>query len=595
MLSASSMHCLRAICLILCVVLAFAISVHARDEEPLYPAALLNWMVDGTFHALIVDKSKQTLSVWRIEDGEPRMIESYGCSTGEKQGDKWVRGDMKTPEGVYFFCSVIEGRKLPPKYGLWAFTTDYPNFVDRRRGKSGDGIWLHGRDKPVGGTPDSNGCIALDNHDLIKVSRFIRLQSTPLIVVKKIELAPRSVIMDREREVRDFIESWRQAWESQNLDRYMKHYSRNFQSCWLDYHQWKERKARLIGRYSTIKVRLGKVYIYRQDGIITSIFTQAYRSDKFGATGIKVLYLTDEGGCRIYAEDFHQPVDDTNPARTLIAEVGGDTGPEAEPKFDYRIRLVSTDDPDVSATHDIESPRPVAPSRAVVTEKMDSEESRAVAAPPLEANRKVAAGSSGERLIIAQLIQQAPADGQGIAHPPSNARRPAQVVAQAARPKKKAPSDPGGKATRTDGPKGPAVQHPPSPIQGQVLSGLNPAPAAPAGDENAAVMKFLDQWKSAWEKKDLDRFRKMYHPDFKAGKIDYAKFMKSKRAYFRKYRKLKVEIEQVQIGHMDGQIQVRFLQLFRGDDYSDKGWKSMVLGGGKDKGLKVLTEQWNPL
>ena len=178
-------------------------------------------MVEGTYHALIVDKSQQRLMVWKVTEGEPAMIASFRCSTGENEGDKWVRGDMKTPEGVYFFCSVIDGRTLPAKYGLWAFTTDYPNFVDRRRGKSGDGIWLHGRDKPLGPKPDSNGCVALENQDLVKVSQFIKLQSTPLIVVKKLKLAPRSVIMEQERQLRDFVEGWRQAWESQDLDAYM--------------------------------------------------------------------------------------------------------------------------------------------------------------------------------------------------------------------------------------------------------------------------------------------------------------------------------------------------------------------------------------
>ncbi len=65
--------------------------------ESLYPVALMNWMVEGNFHALIVDKSQQRLTVWRIKDGEPSMIESYRCSTGENDGDKWVRGDMRNP------------------------------------------------------------------------------------------------------------------------------------------------------------------------------------------------------------------------------------------------------------------------------------------------------------------------------------------------------------------------------------------------------------------------------------------------------------------------------------------------------------------
>jgi len=257
----------------ICVLFAVPVS-DVCAGEPLYPQALMNWMVEGTFHALIVDKSQQRLTVWEIKDGQPSIAESYKCSTGENDGDKWVRGDMKTPEGVYFFCSVIDGRSLPAKYGLWAFTTDYPNFVDRRHGKSGDGIWLHGRDKPLNGKPDSNGCVALENQDLIKVSRFIRLQSTPLIVVDKVIMAPRSVVMENERRVRDFIQSWRSAWGSRDLDAYMAHYSNNFQSGWFDFAAWKEKKRKLNPRYKSIRVKLGNVYLYRQNGLVTAIFTQ---------------------------------------------------------------------------------------------------------------------------------------------------------------------------------------------------------------------------------------------------------------------------------------------------------------------------------
>ena len=129
------------------------------------------------------------------------------------------------------------------------------------------------------------------SQDLIKVSRFIRLQITPIIVVEKLLMAPRSVIMEQERELRNFIESWRQAWESKDLDRYMAHYSPNFQSCWLDFNGWKEKKRRLNKRYDSIRVKLGNVYLYRQDGLITTIFTQSYGSKGFHSSGIKVLYI----------------------------------------------------------------------------------------------------------------------------------------------------------------------------------------------------------------------------------------------------------------------------------------------------------------
>jgi murein L,D-transpeptidase YafK len=643
-------------------------SASASGGEPLYPVALMNWMVEGTFHAVIVDKAQQRLSVWRIKDGEPSMVESYRCSTGENDGDKWVRGDMKTPEGVYFFCSVIDGRTLPAKYGMWAFTTDYPNFVDRRRGKNGDGIWLHGRDKPLGSKPDSNGCVALENQDLIKVSRFVRLQSTPIIVVEKLLMAPRSVIMEQERELRNFIESWRQAWESKNLDDYMSYYSPNFQSSWLDFNGWKEKKRRLNKRYSSIRVKLGNVYLYRQNGLITSIFTQSYGSQGFNSSGIKVLYITHHDKLSIYAEDYHQPVDDPFPVQTLLAKVGADFGTGtsdgngtgtatgtagAEPN-DFRIRLVSTDEPEPTPQGEVEAPRPSAPSRGVVLDRVSEQTAKETAAPHIEMNEKYLGGPSSDRLIVARLMPtyvplpsieaavrkekpEAEVDLEA-QNPPIVEQSPKDEVATkkdktatqvAARPEKhdKIASGPKEKKTaqipaappharmksemrylsaslekmtryaraETKDPAGRDIREGQPHGSGSKAVGSAGKVSDKAASDKKAILAFLGEWKLAWEQKNLDRFIKMYHPDFEHEGMNYSTLLKTKKNFFRKYRTIRVEVDRVEIRKVQGRVLVRFVQSFQGDNYSDKGWKSMVLAGGKDTGFRIVSEGWTAI
>ena len=576
----------------------------AGAGEPLYPQALMNWMVEGTFHALVVDKSQQRLTVWEIRDGQPSVAESYKCSTGENDGDKWVRGDMKTPEGVYFFCSLIDGRSLPAKYGLWAFTTDYPNFVDRRHGKSGDGIWLHGRDKPLNSKPDSNGCIALENEDLIKVSRFIRLQSTPLIVVDKVIMAPRSTIMENERRVRDFIESWRAAWGSRDLDVYMGHYSHNFQSGWFDFATWKEKKRRLNQRYKSIQVKLGNAYIYRQNGLVTAIFTQLYSSESFRSTGVKVLYITDSGGKQsVYAEDYHQPIDDPFPVRTLLVKANGDSRPTHDEQNKFRIRLVSTDEPEQSSYGETESPRPTAPSRGVVIEKLPELAAKTPEGPNLDINEKLEGDKPQERLIVARLM---PAYGPI----PSLELRKAE--------EKSARSATTDWADVAGAQKAPSQEISPAPGVGTaVVAALESSKpeiltesvktnsldkldteknkSALRDGERKEILDFINRWKRAWVQKDLDRFIKMYHPDFKDGRMDYKMFLKSKRNFFGKYRTIQVGMDRVEIRKADGTWLVKFVQSFQGDEYRDKGWKNLVLAGGKGQGFRIIEERWSPL
>jgi murein L,D-transpeptidase YafK len=632
------------------LLLVIVCSARASSSEPLYPVALMNWMVEGTFHAVIVDKAQQRLSIWRIKDGEPSMVDSYRCSTGENDGDKWVRGDMKTPEGVYFFCSIIDGRTLPNKYGLWAFTTDYPNFVDRRRGKNGDGIWLHGRDKPLGAKPDSNGCVALENQDLIKVSRFIKLQSTPIIVVEKLIMAPRSQIMEQERELRNFIESWRQTWESKNLDGYMAHYSPNFQSCWLDFSGWKEKKRRLNKRYSSIGVKLGNVYLYRQNGLITSIFTQAYSSDGFRSSGIKILYITHGDKYSIYAEDYHQPVDDPFPVQTLLAREGADPGSGNTEPNDFRIRLVSTDEPESAPPGEVETPLPSAPSRGVVLERIMARPTRDIAALNIETNDKCATGPSPDRLIVARLMPTyVPLPS---IEPAVRKEKPeVRSIPDAPIPEKSYESLKGTPVTNTEKLVSRTVSKPQTPdkvrhsfIGDKEGKKLTPAPharlqsemgylktslekmtrhvrdadaahlpdgqiqgagskagpsASKASDKSAsdkkAVLAFLGGWKLAWEQKNLDRFMKMYHPDFEHEGMNYDMLLKTKKNFFRKYRTIRVDMERVEIRKEQGRVIVRFIQSFQGDKYRDKGWKSMVLAAGKDTGFRIVSEEWTSL
>jgi hypothetical protein len=49
--------------------------------------------------------------------------------------------------------------------------------------------------------------------------------------------------------------------------------------------------------------------------------------------------------------------------------------------------------------------------------------------------------------------------------------------------------------------------------------------------------------KLAWEQKNLDRFMKMYHPDFEHEGMNYGALLKTKKNFFRKYRTIRVEVD----------------------------------------------------
>jgi hypothetical protein len=367
-----------------------------------------------------------------------------------------------------------------------------------------------------------------------------------------------------------------------------------------------ERKRSLLKLYSAIQVKLGNVYLYRQDGLITAIFTQAYRSDKFSAGGIKVLYIEDKSKLRIYAEDFHQPVDDTCPVRSYLARYGVEVAPTMEHRPDFKIRLVSTDDPERTAPDGVERPMPVAPSRGAVLERVDSKGRDGPSAPAISENLKLAVVAPSEAIVEARAVQDADLPALGLARRPA-----AQLLAESKREPLHSPGR--GLAANTAASKqaqgGQASAAPAPGGQGGEVPAKEERPTdSPGGDDKhdpegefdlpegeiVAVKDFLRGWKDCWERKDLDSFLKMYDPNFRTGAIDYAKLGESKKGFFSKYRVVRVELDQIQVKRVKGQYHVKFHQTFRGDNYRDKGWKSMVLAGGKNKGFRILGEKWSP-
>lgn len=158
------------------------------------------WLPDQAVVA--VDKSRQRFFL--MEKGKSR---DYLCTTGQAQGDKQVRGDLKTPEGVYFVVRKRTEQLDFEEYGGEAYILDYPNPVDRRRGKTGSGIWVHSRGRAI--TPfESRGCVVLNLKDIAEVRPELK-RGTPVLIGERVEIAPRK---DAVREVEERTRGWRAAW-----------------------------------------------------------------------------------------------------------------------------------------------------------------------------------------------------------------------------------------------------------------------------------------------------------------------------------------------------------------------------------------------
>ncbi len=99
------------------------------------------------------------------------------------------------------------------------------------------------------------------------------------------------------KQIMDFVESWRQAWVSKNIDAYISFYDTTFVSGGKNLAQWRAHKERLNKTYAFIAVTISNPKVnWTAEGATVS-FRQEYRSDRYHATGPKILFLVynDQG------------------------------------------------------------------------------------------------------------------------------------------------------------------------------------------------------------------------------------------------------------------------------------------------------------
>ena len=258
-----------------------------------------------TRNAILVDKKLHRLYLYEHEEAgqPPKLIRDYYISTGRAEGNKTLEGDLRTPEGVYFITSWIPDEKLPEKYGIGAFPMNYPNALDRRLGKTGNGIWLHGTDRIYYSRPplDSEGCVVLSNYDLKKVSPYIEPGVTPIIITDSVTWVDQKTWKKKRNEAIIAIESWRRAWESMDVDRYLDHYAKNFWSGRHNLKSWSRHKRRVAKQKKYQKIEFDDLSLFSYPGnssdgkdVIVARFKQDYQSNNFNSTTHKRVYIQRE-------------------------------------------------------------------------------------------------------------------------------------------------------------------------------------------------------------------------------------------------------------------------------------------------------------
>lgn len=161
-------------------------------------------------YVILVDKKDQKLFVYQNDNGQILRVFEAPCSTGKNKGPKSLAGDAKTPEGIFFVNQILRNTQPNETYGSIAYALDYPNLMDRRAGRGGNNIWIHGTTRAL--VPfQSNGCVVLKDTDVLKLEDFIQIQKTPIVISDYIQWVHPSQIEREKRELEAFLYAWQKA------------------------------------------------------------------------------------------------------------------------------------------------------------------------------------------------------------------------------------------------------------------------------------------------------------------------------------------------------------------------------------------------
>lgn len=278
-----------------------ALRLAALTERP--PShALPRQFIDippSTRHAIAVDASRSRLYLFENDARGLRLVADHYVSLGRFGTDKKEEGDQRTPLGVYFITARLEKSQLKEFYGPGALTLNYPNEYDRRRGKTGGGIWLHGvPPQNFARTPQStDGCVVLANDDLMRLLREVLPRRTPVVIATKIDWVPHSQVERDRTAAHAVVEQWRQARVKGDVAKLATFYSPQFASGSADLAQWTKMLGRDMAnaRWREAELKEMSILSWRDTGdVLIVTFGEVMRGELTGP--MKRQYWGKESG-----------------------------------------------------------------------------------------------------------------------------------------------------------------------------------------------------------------------------------------------------------------------------------------------------------
>ncbi len=123
----------------------------------------------------------------------------------------------------------------------------------------------------------------LSNPDLEALRSILKNGNTPVIIAGGTQLASEAELTEQKESLLREIASWRQAWESQDTERYLDFYSKDFFTKERDFKRWAEEKRRVQARKVPAEITLSNISMFRypsdEKSMVVVNYEQEYKSN----------------------------------------------------------------------------------------------------------------------------------------------------------------------------------------------------------------------------------------------------------------------------------------------------------------------------
>lgn len=298
---------MRLVCFFLLLIAPGFAAVFADEEVPAYVLRL----PDSVGSVFIAETSTARFRRYENTGNGPLVLrdDSY-MSIGDNGDHKQDAGDRKTPLGIFFVTEQLDTERMHEKYGYTAFTLDYPNALDRRMRRTGDGIWVHGVDRRGGQRPpfDTDGCIALPNERLAELEGYFQANVTPVIIARTLEWTTAEKIETLRRELEALVSRWAESQQRGDLHAFLSLYDDDFRHWGMNKSEWVVLKTETLQARSIQSIAVDELMVLA-DTIEVETYLSRFRmlTTESGATVVvtkRLYWRRDENGAlKLIAED----------------------------------------------------------------------------------------------------------------------------------------------------------------------------------------------------------------------------------------------------------------------------------------------------